>query len=78
MIKDHSVGERGNLLPPLPGLLFLISSKGSFIYTIPQSAAVLILTYRMLLEYINLTMNENIILSPWHSIAMLSLSRNMK
>ena len=36
MVKDHSDRERGNLLPPL-GLLFLINSKGSFIYNIPQT-----------------------------------------
>ena len=30
MVKDHSVSERGNPLSP-HGLLFLISSKGSFI-----------------------------------------------
>ena len=30
--KDHSESERGNTLPP-HGLLFPISSKGSFIYT---------------------------------------------
>ena len=30
MVKDHSDNERGNLLPP-HGLLFPISSKGSFI-----------------------------------------------
>ena len=35
MVKDHSDSERGNLLL-LHGLLFLISSKGSFICTIPQ------------------------------------------
>ena len=35
MVKDHSDSERGNLLPP-PGLIFPISSKGSFICTIPQ------------------------------------------
>ena len=29
MVKDHSDRERGNLLPP-HGLLFSISSKGSF------------------------------------------------
>ena len=34
MVKDHSDSERGNLLPP-HGLLFPISSKGSFICTIP-------------------------------------------
>ena len=32
MVKDHSDSERGNLL-----LLFSISSKGSFICTIPQT-----------------------------------------
>ena len=31
MIKDHSDSERGNPLPPLYGILFPISSKGSFI-----------------------------------------------
>ena len=35
MVKDHSDSERGNPLPP-HGLLFPISSKGSFICTIPQ------------------------------------------
>ena len=30
MVKDHSDSERGNPLPP-HGLLFSISSKGSFI-----------------------------------------------
>ena len=30
MVKDHSVSERGNPLPP-HRLLFSISSKGSFI-----------------------------------------------
>ena len=35
MVKDHSDSERGNLLL-LHGLLFLISSKCSFICTIPQ------------------------------------------
>ena len=33
MVKDHSDSERGNLLL----LLFLISSKGSFICMIPQT-----------------------------------------
>ena len=28
MVKDHSDSDRGNPLPPLNGLLFLISSKG--------------------------------------------------
>ena len=36
-VKDHSDRERGNLLPPLHGLLFPINSKGSFICTIPQT-----------------------------------------
>ena len=36
MVKDHSDSERGNPLPP-HGLLFPISSKGSFICTIPQT-----------------------------------------
>ena len=35
MVKDHSDSERGNLLPP-HRLLFLISSKGSFICIIPD------------------------------------------
>ena len=35
MVKDHSDSERGNLPPH--GLLFPISSKGSFIYIIPQT-----------------------------------------
>ena len=39
MVKDHSDSERGNQLPP-HGLLFPISSKGSFICTIPQTAFV--------------------------------------
>ena len=37
MVKDHSERKRGNLLPP-HGLLFLISSNGSFICTIPQDS----------------------------------------
>ena len=35
MVKDHSDSEKGNLLCP-HRLLFPISSKGSFICTIPQ------------------------------------------
>ena len=35
MASDHSDSERGNLLPP-HGLLFPISSKDSFICSIPQ------------------------------------------
>ena len=37
MVKDHYDGKRGNLLPPLYELQFLISSKGSFICTIQQT-----------------------------------------
>ena len=36
MVKDHSDSEKGNPLPP-HGLLLLINSKGSFIFTIPQT-----------------------------------------
>ena len=36
MVKDHSDFEGGNSLPP-HGLLFPISSKGSFICIIPQT-----------------------------------------
>ena len=36
IVKDHSDSERGNPLPP-HGVLFPISSKGSFICTIPQT-----------------------------------------
>ena len=36
MVKDHSDSQRGNPLPP-HRLLFPISSKGSFICTIPQT-----------------------------------------
>ena len=36
MVKDHSDSEKENLLLPY-GLLFLISSKGSFICIIPQT-----------------------------------------
>ena len=38
MVKDHLDSERGNLLLP-HGLLFPISSKGSFICTIPHRIA---------------------------------------
>ena len=38
MVKDHSNSERINPLPP-HGLLFPISSKGSFICTIPDKIA---------------------------------------
>ena len=36
MVKDHSDSERGNMLSP-HGLFFPINSKGSFIWTIPQT-----------------------------------------
>ena len=36
MVKDHSDSKRGNSLPP-HRLFFPISSKGSFICTIPQT-----------------------------------------
>ena len=36
-VKDHLDSKRGNPLPPFHGLLFLISSKGSFIFTVPQT-----------------------------------------
>ena len=36
MVKDHSDSEKGNPLP-LHRLLLSINSKGSFIYTIPQT-----------------------------------------
>ena len=36
MVKNHSDSMRGNLLPP-HGLLIPISSKGSFICTVPQT-----------------------------------------
>ena len=35
MARGHSDSEIGNSLPPLYGLLFSLSSKGSFICTIP-------------------------------------------
>ena len=38
MVKDHSDSERGNPLLP-HGLLFPISSKGSFICTIPHGVS---------------------------------------
>ena len=39
MEKDYSDSKRGNPLPPLHGLLFLISGKGSFVYIIPDRIA---------------------------------------
>ena len=36
MVKDHSDSERGNLLPALHGLLFLISSKEFFYIPHPK------------------------------------------
>ena len=37
MVKDNSDSKREKPLPPLHGLLFPISSKGSFICTIPYT-----------------------------------------
>ena len=37
MVKNHSDSERENTLLPIHGLLFPISSKGSFICTIPHT-----------------------------------------
>ena len=37
IIKDQSESKRGNPLPMLHYLIFLINSKGSFICTIPQT-----------------------------------------
>ena len=37
MVKSLSDSEIGNQLPPLHGLIFLISSKGFFICTMPQT-----------------------------------------
>ena len=37
MVNGHSDSEIGNPMPPLYRLLFSISSKGSFICTIPQT-----------------------------------------
>ena len=37
MIRDYSDIERGNPMRLLPGLLFPISSKGSFSCTIPHT-----------------------------------------
>ena len=39
MVQNHSNTKRGMLLLALHGLLILISSKGSFIYTIPDRIA---------------------------------------
>ena len=36
MIKDHSDSERGNLLPPLHGLLFLISFSTTELHLAPK------------------------------------------
>ena len=36
MLKDSSDSESGNTLPPLHGILFSISSNGSFICTTPH------------------------------------------
>ena len=39
MVQDHSDRESGNLMQPLHGLLFLISSNDYFICTIPDTVA---------------------------------------
>ena len=56
LVKDHSDTERGNLLLP-HGLLFLISSQGSFICTIPDrithTTAVVIPVVEHWLEQLN-------------------------
>ena len=39
MLKNHSNPTRENPLPPLHGLHFPISSKGSFICTVPDRIA---------------------------------------
>ena len=36
-VKDHSDSEKENLLPPLRGLFFPVSSKGYLMCTIPQT-----------------------------------------
>ena len=46
MIKGHSDSERGNLLPP-HGLVFPISSEGSFICIIPGKFDVALLKYNL-------------------------------
>ena len=37
LVQDQSASKRGNLLLPLHGLLFPISSKGSFMCTMVQT-----------------------------------------
>ena len=39
MVKGYSDNKKGNLQPPLYGLFFSISSKGSFICTIQERIA---------------------------------------
>ena len=39
MVKDHSESKKGNLVQPLRGILFSISSKGSIICRIPERIA---------------------------------------
>ena len=55
MVKDHPDNERGNPLPP-HRLLFPISSKGSFICTIPQTE----LMYTIYI-YVYIKWNSNIL-----------------
>ena len=51
IVKDHSDRERGNPLSPLNGLLFPISSKGSFICTIPQTGQHIPRPVTLVVEY---------------------------
>ena len=37
MVKDNTQSKRGNQQPPLYELLFPISSKGHFLYKVPQT-----------------------------------------
>ena len=50
MVKDHSDSETGNPLLP-HGLLFPISSKSSFIYTIPDRIAYTMAFVKPVVEY---------------------------
>ena len=55
MVKDHSDSEKGNPLPP-HRLLFSISSKGSFICTIPQTGCIYIYVYT---NFVSLTADRD-------------------
>ena len=65
MVKGHSDRESGNPLPPLHGLLFPISSKDSFICTIPQTGQ------HILLSLLNIPVVEYLLereIAQWVSI----------